>query len=158
VSSLYLWIKWLHIVSSTVLLGTGAGIAFFFVRAQRSANVQVIAAVARDVVLADLLFIASAVLLQPTTGLALALMAGYPLGASWLIASIALYVFVGCCWLPVVWMQIRMQRLAQAATDANTPLPPAYFRYYRWWFGLGWPGFLGVLIIFYLMVARPAGH
>jgi uncharacterized membrane protein len=156
VSSLYLWVKWLHIVSSTVLFGTGAGIAFFFVRAQRSANVQVIAAVAHDVVLADALFTATAVVLQPTTGVALALMAGYPLSASWLIASIALYVFVGCCWLPVIWLQIRMQRLAQAAADGRTPLPPAYLKYYRWWFRLGWPAFVGVLIIFYLMLARPA--
>jgi uncharacterized membrane protein len=53
VTSLYLWLKWAHIVSSAVLFGTGAGIAFFFVRAQRSANTRIIAAVAGDVVLAE---------------------------------------------------------------------------------------------------------
>lgn len=154
-SSLYLWVKWLHVMSSTVLFGMGAGIAFFFLRAQRTGNVQVIAAVAKDVVLADAVFTATAVVAQPTTGLALALMAGYPLTTPWLAASLVLYVLIGCCWLPVVWLQIQMQRLAQAAADSGSPLPQTYFRYYRWWFGLGWPAFLGVMVIFYLMVAKP---
>jgi uncharacterized membrane protein len=155
VTALFLWIKWLHIISSTVLFGTGAGIAFFFLRAQRTQNVQVIAAIARDVVLADLLFTASAVVIQPTTGVALALMAGYSLTAPWLFVSILLYLFVGCCWLPVVWLQIRLQHLAATAARAGTTLPPAYHRYYRWWFRLGWPAFVGVLAIFFLMVAKP---
>lgn len=154
-STLYLWVKWLHIVSSTVLFGMGAGIAFFFLRAQRTGDVRVIAAVARDVVLADALFTATAVVIQPTTGVALALMAGYSLSAPWLLASILLYALVGCCWLPVVWMQVRMQRLAETAASAGASLSPAYHRYYRWWLRLGWPAFLGVLVIFYLMVAKP---
>ena len=154
-SSPYLWVKWLHIISSTILFGTGAGIAFFFLRAQRTGNVQVIATVARDVVLADALFTATAVVVQPTTGIALALMAGYSLSARWLLASLLLYVFVGCCWLPVVWMQVQMRRLAETAARTNASLPPAYHWYYRWWFRLGWPAFVGVLVIFYLMVAKP---
>ena len=154
-TTLFLWIKWLHIISSTLLFGTGAGIAFFFLRAQRTRNVQVIAAVARDVVLADVLFTASAVVIQPTTGVALAVMAGYPLTARWLIVSILLYVFVGCCWLPVVWLQIRLQRLAASAAREGTSLPSTYHRYYRWWFRLGGPAFLGVLVIFFLMVTKP---
>jgi len=72
-----------------------------------------------------------------------------------LLVSILLYVFVGCCWLPVIWMQIRMRRLAETAARADTSLPPRYHRYYRWWFRLGWAAFLGVLVIFYLMVAKP---
>lgn len=155
-TSLHLWLKWLHIISSTVLFGMGAGIAFFFLRAQRTGNAQIIAAVAKDVVLADALFTATAVVVQPSTGVALALMGGYPLTAPWLIVSMGLYVLVGACWLPVVWLQIRMRRLAQAAAASGSILPPAYFRYYRWWFGLGWPAFIGVLVIFYLMVAKPS--
>ena len=154
-STSHIWLKWLHIISSTILFGMGAGIAFFFLRAQRTGNVQVIAAVARDVVLADALFTATAVVIQPTTGIALALFAGYPLSAPWLCCSILLYAIVGCCWLPVVWLQIRMKRLAESAARTDTPLPPEYHRYLRWWFGLGWPAFLGVLGIFYLMVAKP---
>ena len=105
---------------------------------------------------ADALFTATAVVIQPTTGIALALVAGYPLSAHWLFFSILLYAIVGYCWLPVVWIQVRMKRLAEDAALAHKPLPPEYHRYFRWWFALGWPAFLGVLGIFYLMVAKPA--
>lgn len=152
----YLWVKWLHIVSSTVLFGTGAGIAFFFLRAQRTRDVRVIAAVAREVVLADLVFTATVVVLQPVTGITLAVMSGYPLTMPWLELSMTLYLIVGCCWLPVVWLQIQMRNLALQCAEEQLELPQSYIRYYRWWFALGWPAFLGVLIIFYLMVAKPA--
>lgn len=154
--SWYLWLKWLHIVSSTVLFGTGFGIAFFFVRAQRTGNVAIIASVGRDVVLADAVFTAAAVIIQPTSGMGLALMAGYPLSSSWLLLSIALYLVVGACWLPVVWLQVRMRDLTLAAAASSSPLPVEYKKYYRWWFALGWPAFIGVLVIFYLMVAKPS--
>jgi len=151
----YLWLKWAHIVSSTVLFGMGAGIAFFFVRAHRTGDVRVIAAVGRDVVLADAIFTASAVVLQPVTGLAMVTIAGLPLSAPWLRCSVALYLLIGCCWLPVVWLQVRMRDLALLAAQSGSPLPEAYFRLYRWWFGLGWPAFIGVLAVFYLMVVKP---
>jgi uncharacterized membrane protein len=154
--SWYLWIKWLHIMSSTVLFGTGFGIAFFFVRAQRTGNVAIIASVGRDVVLADAMFTATAVVIQPASGIALALMAGYALSSLWLLLSIALYFVVGACWLPVVWLQIRMRDLAVAAATSSSPLPVEYKQYYRWWFALGWPAFIGVLVIFYMMVAKPS--
>jgi uncharacterized membrane protein len=154
-SSWYPVIKWLHIVSSTVLFGTGAGIAFFFLRAQRTGDTKIIAAVGRDVVLADMVFTATAVVLQPVTGIALAFMAGFPLSSLWLVWSMVLYVLVGCCWLPVVWLQMRMRDLAIVATANGSPLPAAYQRCYRWWFALGWPAFTGVLVIFYLMVTKP---
>jgi uncharacterized membrane protein len=152
----YLWVKWLHIVSSTVLFGTGFGIAFFFVRAQRTGNFAIIASVGRDVVLADAVFTAAAVVIQPASGVALALMAGYPLSSPWLLLSIAMYFLVGACWLPVVWLQIRLRDLAVAAATSSSPLPVEYKQYYRWWFALGWPAFIGVLVIFYLMVAKPS--
>jgi uncharacterized membrane protein len=154
-SSWYPLIKWLHIVSSTVLFGTGAGIAFFHLRAQRTGDTNIIAAVGRDVVLADRVFTATAVVLQPMTGIVLALMAGFPLSSPWLVWSMVLYVLVGCCWLPVVWLQTRMRDMAIVAAANGSALPAAYQRYYRWWFALGWPAFIGVLVIFYLMVAKP---
>jgi len=154
-STWYPVIKWLHIVSSTVLFGTGAGIAFFFLRAHRAGNAAVIAAVSRDVVLADMVFTASAVVLQPVTGIVLVITVGYPLSSPWLVWSIALYGLVGCCWLPVVWLQMRMRDLAIEAAAQGSALPTEYQRYYRWWFALGWPAFVGVLVIFYLMVAKP---
>jgi len=154
-SSAYLWLKWLHIISSTVLLGTGAGIAYFFVRVQQTGDVRIIAAVARDVVVADAYFTASAVVIQPVTGFLLLWLGGYPFTLPWVWASVLLYLAVGCCWLPVVWLQIRMRDLAITAVKAGTALPTAYARYYRWWFVLGWPAFAGVLVIFWLMVAKP---
>ncbi|HUK01560.1 MAG TPA: DUF2269 domain-containing protein [Steroidobacteraceae bacterium] len=152
---MYLWLKWLHIVSSTVLFGTGAGIAFFFLRAQRTGDVRVIAAVARDVVVADAVFTASAVVTQPISGLLMVKIAGYPLSLPWIWGSLALYCAIGCLWLPVVWLQIRMRDLATAAASSGVSLPPLYHRYYRRWFAFGWPAFAGVLVIFWLMVTKP---
>jgi len=153
--SWYFLLKCVHILSSSVLLGTGAGNAFFFVSAQRTGNPVIIAAVARGVVNADFLFMLTAVILQPLSGVFLAIGAGYPLSAPWLAWSMALYVFVGCCWLPVVWLQIRMRGMATAAAASGGPLPAEYHRCYRWWFALGWPAFAGLLAIFSLMVAKP---
>ncbi len=155
-TELYLWLKWVHIISSTVLFGMGAGIAFFFIRAQRTGDVRVIAAVARDVVIADAIFTASAVVLQPLTGLGMAWIAGYGLSAGWLRWSMVLYVLIGACWLPVVGLQIRMRNLAVRAAKEGTGLPALYFRCYGWWFALGWPAFIGVVAVFYLMIAKPA--
>ena len=154
-SEIYLWLKWAHVVSSTVLFGMGAGIAFLFVRAQRTGDVRVIA-FAREVVIADAIFTASAVVLQPATGLAMVRLAGYPLYLPWLRWSIVLYVSIGCCWLPVVWLQVLMRNLAARAAQDGMALPSAYFQYYRWRFYLGWPAFTGVLTVFYLMVVKPA--
>src|SRR5882762_2637664 len=142
VSGVYILLKWVHIVSSTVLFGMGAGIAFFFIRAQKTGDVRVIAAVGREVVIADAIFTASAVVLQPLTGLAMVRLAGYPLSLPWLRWSTALYVLIGCCWLPVLWLQVRMRNLAARALQDGTALPATYFRYYRWWFYLGWPAFI----------------
>ena len=156
-TELYLWLKWVHVISSTVLFGMGAGIAFFFIRAQRTGDVRVIAAVGREVVLADAIFTGSAVVLQPLTGIWMASIAGYPLSTGWLRWSIVLYVLIGACWLPVVWLQIRMRNLAVRAAQEGSSLPALYLRCYRWWFALGWPAFIGVLTVFYLMIAKPGG-
>jgi len=152
----YLFLKWLHIVFSTVLLGTGAGIAFFMWRAHRTGDARVIAAVAADVVRADFLFTATAVVLQPVTGFLLIGKLGIPWTVSWIHRALLLYVLVGCCWLPVVWLQIQLRNLARRAAAQNVALPGLYHRYFRYWFLLGWPAFAGVLIIFWLMVAKPA--
>lgn len=154
-SGLFVGLKWLHVVSGAVLLGTGAGIAYFFVRAHQTEDVRVIAAVSADVVLADLIFTASAVIIQPLTGFAMVTMAHYRISWLWLSASLLLYGMIGACWLPVVWLQLRMRNLARAAVAQGTALPGEYRRLYRWWWGLGWPAFAGVLAIFYLMIAKP---
>ena len=152
----YHLLKLVHVLSAAVLFGTGAGIAFFMVRARRSRDPAIAAAVGRMVVLADFLFTATAVVVQPASGIALLRLQGYAWNEPWLLASYALYGLIGMCWLPVVWIQQRMTRLAEAAAAAREPLPATYDRLYRLWFILGWPAFLGVLAVYALMIVRPA--
>ncbi|APG88420.1 hypothetical protein SAMCCGM7_pC1227 (plasmid) [Sinorhizobium americanum CCGM7] len=153
---LYLVLKYLHIIGASVLLGTGAGIAFFMLVAHRTGRAETIAAVARIVVLADFLFTATAVVLQPITGVALAWHVGYSLTEGWILLSILLYLITGAFWLPVVWMQMEMHRLAEAASKGGQPLPKRYHRLFHLWFAFGFPAFAAVLGIFWLMIARPA--
>jgi uncharacterized membrane protein len=155
-SEFYLPLKFLHILGATVLFGTGFGIAFFMWMAHRSRDPVVVAATARVVVIADAVFTLSAVIVQPLTGYGLARALGLPLTEPWIAASLALYVFVGCCWLPVVWIQLCMRDLATEAVRQTQPLPEAYDRLFRIWFWLGWPAFVGVVAIFALMIWKPA--
>lgn len=147
--------RWLHVLGACVLLGTGAGIAFFMLLAHRTRDARIFAHVAGTVVIADFLFTASAVVVQPVTGVWLATLVGWPLATAWIVWSLGLYVMVGLFWLPVVWLQLRMRDLARAADDAGLALPPAYYRYFRIWFACGFPAFAGVLAIIWLMLARP---
>src|SRR5206468_2847328 len=145
---LYDLLKFIHLIGAAVLLGTGAGIAFFMLAAHRRGDVKVIAGVARIVVIADFLFTASAVALQPITGAWMAHIAGYPLFSGWIGRSIVLYLVTGAFWLPVVWMQMRMRDLALQAAEQGAPLPPLYHRLFRIWFVFGFPAFGAVLAIF----------
>lgn len=148
-------LKYLHLIGATLLLGTGAGITFFLLMAHRTDDAATIAAIARIVVIADFTFTATAVVLQPLTGIVLADLDGYPLSEGWIVLSIALYLIVGACWLPVVWMQRRMRDLAIIAAARNERLPPRYYRLYRTWAVFGIPAFAAVLAIFWLMLSRP---
>jgi uncharacterized membrane protein len=152
---LYFLLKFLHVVGAAVLLGTGAGIAFFMLLAHRKGDARVIAGVARIVVIADFLFTASAVVLQPITGVWMAHIAGYPLFSGWIGWSILLYLATGAFWLPVVWMQMRMRDLAAEAVQAGSDLPPLYHRLFWTWFAFGFPAFGAVLAIFWLMITKP---
>jgi uncharacterized membrane protein len=152
----YLVLKFLHVLGATVLIGTGAGIAFFMVMAHFTGRAEAVAAVARIVVLADFVFTATAVVVQPITGVLLANSVGYALTDSWIVLSIILYFVTGAFWLPVVWMQIRMRTLAEKAAVSNTELPQDYHRLFWLWFAFGFPAFTSVLLILWLMIARPA--
>lgn len=153
--SLYFALKFLHVIGASVLLGTGAGIAFFMLMAHLSGNVQGIAAVARIVVIADFVFTATAVVLQPITGVALAYTVGYPLTEGWIVLSIILYAVTGLFWLPVVWMQMELRRLAYQAAASSKPLPLRYHRLFWLWFASGFPAFGAITAIFWLMITRP---
>jgi uncharacterized membrane protein len=151
----YFILKFLHVIGATVLLGTGAGIAFFMLMAHRTGDAVIVAATARIVVIADYVFTTTAVIAQPVTGVLLAQSVGYSLGEGWIVASIALYLLTGAFWLPVVWMQSQMRNLAMSAAEAGELLPARYHRLYRSWFAFGFPAFAAVLAIFWLMITRP---
>lgn len=148
-------LKLIHILSATVLFGTGLGTAFYMWRADRSRDVRVIAAVSREVVRADWWFTLPAVFVQPVTGIAIASAYRLPLDTPWILVSLILYVLVGACWIPVVWIQMRVASLANEAMANDTAMPLVYGRLMRWWYGLGWCAFSAVLVIFWLMVVKP---
>jgi len=152
---LYFPLKTLHILSATILFGTGLGTAVQMWLAHRRGDAASIATVARNVVLADWLFTAPAGILQPLTGLGLAHLAHWPLLAPWLIATYALYAVAFFCWAPVVVLQMRARDLAAQAARRGEPLPEAYYRCMQAWFVLGWPAFLALIPIFVLMVGKP---
>ena len=152
---LYFVLKFLHVIGACVLLGTGAGIAFFMLAAHLRGQPAVIAGVARIVVRADFIFTATAVILQPLTGFALIWTTGYSPYEHWIELSLALYVLTGLFWLPVVWMQVRMRDLAEVAVRSGVDLPPLYHRLFWTWFAFGFPAFAAVTGIVWLMIVRP---
>jgi uncharacterized membrane protein len=153
---LYTSLKLAHVVGAAVLFGTGVGIAFFMLMAQRTRDAALVAHTAGIVVVADMVFTAAAVLLQPVTGAALANLAGLPLFSGWIGLSFVLYLAIGACWLPVVWIQLRMRNLAREAARSDEPLPRAYHRLFRLWLVLGFPAFAAVVVILWLMIAKPS--
>jgi len=152
----YLAVKWLHVLSSTVLFGTGVGSAFYLLLGSLGRDPRVVASVARYVVIADWLFTATTVVAQPATGWWLVHIAGYPWDAFWLAWSVGLYVLAVACWLPVLWLQMRLRDLARQAALQGGPLPARYWRYFYAWVALGIPAFFAFVAVFYLMVAKPA--
>lgn len=150
----YLALKWLHILSAAVLFGTGLGTALYMWLAHRTGDARTIAAVFRMGVRVDWVFTGGAGLLQPITGIALLRLAGYDPWAPWLVWSYALYLLAFACWAPVVWLQIKCRDLAATAVRDGTPLPEAYHRAMRAWFVLGWPAFVALLVVYWLMLAR----
>lgn len=151
----YLAIKWLHILSATAMFGTGFGTAFYMFFTNRARNVAAIAVVSRLVVRADWWFTTPSIIVQPLSGLWMVHLAGYPFGATWIVWSIALYALAGACWLPVVWLQLRMRDMAAIAAQKNEPLPARYWRYEKIWAALGFPAFGALLIVYWLMVHKP---
>jgi len=152
----YLAVKWLHILSSTVLFGTGLGSAYYLFFTSRTHDARITSSVIRQVVIADWIFTTPTMVLQPVTGLWLMHLAGFPWSTPWLYWSIALYLLAGAAWLPVVWIQIRMRDLASAAAQAELELPVRFWRLMRAWVALGVVAFIALVTVFYLMVAKPA--
>lgn len=153
--TLYFIIKYLHVLGAVIILGTGSGIAFFMLAAHRSGDAAFIARTASVVVIADMLFTLTAVIAQPVTGALLMWLSSTGIGERWLATSLVLFAVAGLFWIPVIFMQIAMRDLARVAADKNQALPPRYFALFRRWFLFGIPGFGSVMIILYLMIAKP---
>lgn len=153
--SLFLPLRMIHILSSTLIFGAGLSTAFHGLLAYRTRDAKVMAAAGRSVVRAAWLFTTPALILQPITGTFLVAMGGHDFSAGWVLLAVALYILTGLCWLLIVWLQIRIRRIAEACVQSGEPLPPRVFTYVRIWFILGWPAFISVVGIFYLMIFRP---
>jgi uncharacterized membrane protein len=153
--TIYFVIKYLHVLGAIVILGTGTGIAFFMLMAHVSKDAAFIARTAGVVVIADTFFTLSAVIAQPISGMELMIVQSYSIREQWILVSLALYVVAGLFWIPVVFIQAEMRDLARAAADKGEPLPPRYFALFRRWFIFGIPGFGSVMIILWLMIAKP---
>ena len=153
--TLHFFIKYLHVLGAMVILGTGTGIAFFMLMAHRSRDAAFIAGTAAVVVIADAIFTLSAVILQPITGGLLMMLTGTAITDGWLLTSLVLYAVAGLFWVPVIFMQIELRDLARKAAETDGPLPPRYFTIFRRWFAFGFPGFGSVVLILWLMIAKP---
>lgn len=152
---LYQFVKVLHIISSTILFGTGIGIAFFMFRSHFTDDIAEKLYAARNTVLADYLFTFPAVIVQPVTGFWLVWQGGYDVLDLWLVATYTIYILAGVCWLPVVWIQIQLKKILVESVNSGQELPQRYHKLFRAWFILGWPAFLGLVIVFFLMVMKP---
>jgi uncharacterized membrane protein len=151
----YLLVKSIHILSSVALVGVGFGSAFYLYFTNRTRNVAAIAEVSRLVVRADWWFTTPTVVIQPVSGFVLASLAGYTLTETWLLATYVLFILAGAWWLPVVWLQIQMAKMARIAADNHGELPERYWRYARRWERLGMLAFPAMLIVYGLMVHKP---
>ena len=150
----YLFLKYSHLLSMVLLFGTGLGSAFYKWMADRNGNIQNIAITNKHVVFADWVFTTPTVIIQPLTGIWMASIIGWPLTTDWILISLILYFIAGACWLPVVFLQIRMQKISELALKNNTELPKGYWRYARIWFWLGVPAFIAMVLVVLLMVFK----
>jgi len=152
---LYLWLKFLHVISSTILFGTGIGTACTMLYAHRTGKIPIIASTARYVVLADWVFTGTSGFIQPITGFWMVALAGYSWTSLWIAGSIIGYLIAAFCWFPVVYLQLKIRDVSTEAEQTSSPLPPIYYRYFRYWFCLGWPAFISLIAVFYLMTNKP---
>lgn len=154
---LYFWLKFIHVLSSTILFGTGIGTASVMFYGHLTRDPIIIAAIYRYVVIADWVFTGTSGILQPLTGFWMVYLAGFSWTSFWIMGSIIGYLIAAFCWFPVVYLQIKLRDIAIQAKEQNTQLPVTYDRYFKRWFILGWPAFISLIIVFYLMTNKPAG-
>lgn len=150
----YLVLKWIHVLSSTILFGAGVGSAFHLFASSLRRRVGGVAASTRNVVVADWILTTPTAILQPVTGILLVERMNLPYSTPWIAWSLGLYAVAIACWIPVVVIQIRMRNIAVAAEQAGAPVPAAYDRLFHLWTVLGFAAFFPFVLIFWLMVTK----
>ncbi|NNC78146.1 MAG: DUF2269 domain-containing protein [Woeseiaceae bacterium] len=145
----YIWVKFVHVISATLLFGTGIGTAFFMLKAYLSDSETAMVETSKHVVLADWLFTTPAVVVQLVTGVWLMWILDVPFASSWFVSVIGLFALVGACWIPVVWIQVRVRNMVASGSKKTE-----YKSLMRTWIALGIPAFTGVLVLFYLMISK----
>jgi uncharacterized membrane protein len=153
--NIYLVVKTIHVISSTILFGTGIGIAFFMLRSYYTDNMHQKLFAAKETVIADFIFTFPAGITQVVSGIWLVWNSGYQWSDLWLTTTYIIYIIAGVCWLPVVWIQVKLRNIVADSAANQTQLPPTYFKLFRIWFLLGWPAFTGLVVIFFMMIAKP---
>ena len=149
-------LKFVHVLSATILFGTGIGTAFFMWMAHVSRDINTLRMTARHVIVADWVFTTPSAIVQPVTGLLLMRELGWSFESTWFLAVVVLYVFVGICWIPVVFIQYRLRRFVDSAA-AFSQLPVGYHASMRSWTALGIFAFIAMLGLFALMIFKPLG-
>ena len=156
---MYFLLKTIHIISASILFGTGIGIAFFMFRSLFTHDISQKYYAVSNTVLADYLFTLPAVILQVVSGILLLQKTGYAWNSQWLLMSYGFYLLAALCWLPVVWIQIKLKKILAYHIEHKIPFSvkahPQYQLLFRIWFILGWPAFISLVAIFYLMVQKP---
>lgn len=152
----YLTIKTIHIICSAILFGTGTGIAFFMYRSHFTEDLGKKFYAIQNTVLADYLFTLPAVIIQPVSGFWLITQGGYDWTQLWLVLTFVIYIITGLCWLPVVWIQIQLKNMLAENIDMGVELHDRFQRLFKIWLSLGFPAFIGLIIVFFLMVFKPA--
>ncbi len=154
---LYLWLKFIHVISSTILFGTGIGTASVMLYGHLTRDTRIIAAISRYVVIADWVFTSPSAIVQLLTGLWMVHLAGYSFSLLWVWGGLIGYSIAAVCWIPVVYLQMKMHAFAEHAEKFRLPLPARYHQYFKYWFCLGWPAFISLVVVFYLMTNKPLG-
>jgi uncharacterized membrane protein len=149
-------VKFVHVLFAAVLFGAWLCVAAFMVFAHRSRNASVIALIAQFSVRIELFVVAPAFVIQPASGFPLGNLIGLS-GADdfWVGGSIAVYAVVLLAWLGALRLEFLIRRMARQASLDGKKLDGRYRRLFRVWAALAALIFVGLVLIFLLMVWQP---
>ncbi len=145
----YFLLKLIHILSATLMIGTGLGSAFYLYLTYKKSAVQTVKEVLNFVILADTIFTTPSVIIQLITGIMLSDLLGL-LYTDWFWLVLAVSVIVLVLWLRAAFIQFKLKKLL----EEENKLSPKFHHLMNIWFILGVPSFGGAIYLYYLMVYR----